>query len=125
NAGHRQHADLRRATVSSAGRLASPGRADAFVRRNRTTKVMPRAAGRITTVSDASADAATITEKTGIPDPPLQVGLAIRSPTPLHVPAQMPALTAAPRTNRRRPTPATPAKAAVTGFNSGKKRAPS
>src|SRR5262249_11152787 len=70
NAGERQHADLRLATVSSAGRFASRGRAEAFARRDRTRDVIRRAAGRITTVSDASTDAVTITEKTGTPEPP-------------------------------------------------------
>jgi hypothetical protein len=60
-----------------------------------------------------------------MPDSPLQVVLAIRYPAPIHVLVQMAALTAAPRTKRRGPTPATPANAAATGFSSGKKRAPS
>src|SRR5262245_23435279 len=77
NAGDCQHTGLRLAAVSSAGRLDSRGRVEAFARSDRTRDVIPRAAGRITTVSDASTDAATITEKTGSPDPPaLQVVLA-------------------------------------------------
>src|SRR5262249_50751190 len=116
NAGERQHADLRLATVSSAGRFASRGRAEAFARTDRTRDVIPRAGGRITRVSARSTAAATIPEKTGPPAPPaLQVVLAIRYPTPIQVPAQMAALIAALRTKRLRPTPATPANAAATG----------
>jgi len=87
---------------------------------------MARTAGRITTLSEAIIDAAMITVKSGRPDPPvLHVVLAIRYPTPIHVPAHIAAVTVAPARKRLRLIPATPANVAATGFNSGRNRAPS